>query len=161
MYDVCHSASARGSRLKSFGINSRPLSLSLPPSLSPTPPSDSVLRVQRLLRFIGDDVWSQTCRRFSGGNGWIHDGLLPGIWPGHRRRTHLPLVGTFVIFDHPLPPPHSIRTPLFHASTMVENSKKHRQNSHPIIHCPKSERVSKVSAAEGASEASSSEQANE
>ena len=29
--------------------------------------------------------------------------------------------------------------------TMVENRKKHRQNSHPIIHCPMSEGVSKVS----------------
>ena len=26
--------------------------------------------------------------------------------------------------------------------TMVENGKKHRQNSHPIIHCPTSERTS-------------------
>ena len=49
---------------------------------------------------------------------------------------------------------------------MVENQKKHRQNSHPIIHCPTSEGVSEVSeqanesAAEGASEASSPEQAN-
>ena len=47
---------------------------------------------------------------------------------------------------------------------MVENRKKHRQNSHPIIHCPTSEGVSevseRVSAAEGASEASSPEQAN-
>ena len=29
--------------------------------------------------------------------------------------------------------------------TMVENGKKHRQNSHPIIHCPTSEGVSEVS----------------
>ena len=29
--------------------------------------------------------------------------------------------------------------------TMVENKKKHRQNSHPIIHCPTSEGVSEVS----------------
>ena len=28
---------------------------------------------------------------------------------------------------------------------MVENRKKHRQNSHPIIHCPTSEGVSEVS----------------
>ena len=28
--------------------------------------------------------------------------------------------------------------------TMVENRKKHRQNSHPIIHCPTSEAVSEV-----------------
>ena len=45
--------------------------------------------------------------------------------------------------------------------------KKHRQNSHPIIHCPMSEGVSevsgaseRVSAAEGLSKASSPEQAN-
>ena len=38
---------------------------------------------------------------------------------------------------------------------MVENRKKHRQNSHSIIHCPTSEGVSeRLSAAEGASEAS-------
>ena len=30
-------------------------------------------------------------------------------------------------------------------STMVENRKKHRQNSHPIIHFPTSEGVSEVS----------------
>ena len=43
---------------------------------------------------------------------------------------------------------------------MVENGKKHRQNSHLIIHCPTSkgvsevsEGVSEVSAAEGTSEA--------
>ena len=30
-------------------------------------------------------------------------------------------------------------------STMVKNRKKHRQNSHPIIHCPTSEGVSEVS----------------
>ena len=29
--------------------------------------------------------------------------------------------------------------------TMVENREKHRQNSHPIIHCPTNEGVSKVS----------------
>ena len=29
--------------------------------------------------------------------------------------------------------------------TMVENGKKHRQNSHLIIHCPTSEGVSEVS----------------
>ena len=29
--------------------------------------------------------------------------------------------------------------------TMVENRKKHRQNFHPIIHCPTSEGVSEVS----------------
>ena len=29
--------------------------------------------------------------------------------------------------------------------TMVENKKKHRQNSHPIIHCPTREGVSEVS----------------
>ena len=29
--------------------------------------------------------------------------------------------------------------------TMVENGKKHRQNCHPIIHCPTSEGVSEVS----------------
>ena len=49
--------------------------------------------------------------------------------------------------------------------SMVENRKKQRQNSYPIIHCPTSEGVSEVSerasAAEGASEASSPEQANE
>ena len=49
-------------------------------------------------------------------------------------------------------------------NTMIENRKKHRQNSHPIIHYPTSEGVSevseRVSAAEGASEASSPEQAN-
>jgi len=28
---------------------------------------------------------------------------------------------------------------------MVEKRKKHRQNSHPIIHCPTSEGVSEVS----------------
>ena len=28
---------------------------------------------------------------------------------------------------------------------MVESRKKHRQNSHPIIHCPTSEGVSEVS----------------
>ena len=58
---------------------------------------------------------------------------------------------------------------LFYRRTMVENRKKHGQNSHPIIHCPMSEGVSevseraseRVSAAEGASEASSPEQANE
>ena len=51
---------------------------------------------------------------------------------------------------------------------MVENGKKHRQNSHPIIHCPTSEGVSevserakKVSTVEGASDTSSPEQANE
>ena len=52
---------------------------------------------------------------------------------------------------------------------MVENRKKHRQNSHPMIHCPMSEGVSEVSertselvsAAERASEASRAEQANE
>ena len=47
---------------------------------------------------------------------------------------------------------------------MVENGKKHRQNSHPIIHFPTSEGVSevseRVSVAEGASEASSPEQAS-
>ena len=32
-----------------------------------------------------------------------------------------------------------------YADTMVENRKKHRQNSHLIIHCPKSEGVSGVS----------------
>ena len=42
-----------------------------------------------------------------------------------------------------------------------KTGKKHRQNSHSIIHCPTSERVSEVSAAEGASKASSPEQANE
>ena len=31
--------------------------------------------------------------------------------------------------------------------SMVENRKKHRQNSHPIIHCPTSEGVSEVSGA--------------
>ena len=31
------------------------------------------------------------------------------------------------------------------SGTMVENRKKHRQNSHPIIHCPTSEGVSEVS----------------
>ena len=54
-------------------------------------------------------------------------------------------------------------------STMVENKKKHRQNSHLIIVFPTSEGVSevseraseRVSAAEGASEASSPEQVNE
>ena len=30
---------------------------------------------------------------------------------------------------------------------MVENRKKHRQNSHPIIHCPTNEGVSEVSGA--------------
>ena len=45
--------------------------------------------------------------------------------------------------------------------TMVENRKKHRQNSHLIILFPTSEGVSEVSAAEGANEASSPEQANE
>ena len=49
--------------------------------------------------------------------------------------------------------------------TMVENRKKHRQNNHPIIHCPTSEGVSevseRVSAAEGMSEKSSPKQANE
>ena len=52
--------------------------------------------------------------------------------------------------------------------TMVKNGKKHRQNSHLISHCPMSEGVSEVSeraseqvsAAEGASEASSPEQVN-
>ena len=59
---------------------------------------------------------------------------------------------------------------------MVQNRKKHRKNSHLIIHCPTSEGVSevsegvsevserasnRVSAAEGASKASSPEQANE
>ena len=48
--------------------------------------------------------------------------------------------------------------------TMVENGRKHRQNSNLTIHCPTSEGVSEVSeqvsAAEGASEASSPEQAN-
>ena len=29
--------------------------------------------------------------------------------------------------------------------TMVQNSKQHRVNSHPIIHCPTSERVSELS----------------
>ena len=47
----------------------------------------------------------------------------------------------------------------------VGQNKKHRINSHPIIHCPTSEGLSevceRVSAAEGASEASSPEQANE
>ena len=47
-----------------------------------------------------------------------------------------------------------------HHFTMVENGKKHRQNSRLIIHVPTSEGVSEVSAAEGASEASSPEQAN-
>ena len=53
-------------------------------------------------------------------------------------------------------------------NTMVENRKKHRQNSNLINHFPMSEGMSKVSeaservsAAEGASEASSPEQANE
>ena len=48
--------------------------------------------------------------------------------------------------------------------TMVQNSKKLRMISHPIIHCPTSEGVSEqVSAVEcsGASKASSAEQANE
>ena len=43
--------------------------------------------------------------------------------------------------------------------------KKRRQNSHPIIHCPTSKGVSEVneraSTAEGASEVSSPQQANE
>ena len=42
--------------------------------------------------------------------------------------------------------------------TMVENGKKHRQNSYQIIHFSTSEELSAV---EGASEASSPEQANE
>ena len=42
---------------------------------------------------------------------------------------------------------------LFYRRTMVENRKKHGQNSHPIIHCPTSEGVSEVS---GASERVSS-----
>ena len=47
-------------------------------------------------------------------------------------------------------------------STMVQNRKKHRKNSHLIIHCPTSEGVSeRVSAAEHATKASSAEQANE
>ena len=46
--------------------------------------------------------------------------------------------------------------------TMVENRKKHRQNSHPIIHCPMSEGLGeRVNTAEGASEASSPEQVYE
>ena len=51
---------------------------------------------------------------------------------------------------------------------MIQNRKKHRIDSHPIIHCHKSEGVrevsgasEQVSAAERASEASSAEQANE
>ena len=32
-----------------------------------------------------------------------------------------------------------------YSHTMVENGKKHRQNSHPIIHCPTREGVSEVS----------------
>ena len=44
---------------------------------------------------------------------------------------------------------------------MGKNRRKHRINSHPIIHCPTSEGVSEESAAEGASKASSPEQANE
>ena len=46
-----------------------------------------------------------------------------------------------------------------HRSTMVQNGKKHRKNSHPIIHFPTSEWVSEMServrAAERASKASS------
>ena len=53
----------------------------------------------------------------------------------------------------------------FSLCTMVENRKKHRENSHPIIHFPTSEGVSevseRVSAAEGAREANSPEEANE
>ena len=45
-------------------------------------------------------------------------------------------------------------------STMVENRKK-KQNSHPIIHCPTSKGLSKLSAAERASEASYAERINE
>ena len=52
--------------------------------------------------------------------------------------------------------------------TMVENRKKHRQNSHLLIYSPTSEGVSEVSevskqvrAVEGASEASSLEQVKE
>ena len=48
---------------------------------------------------------------------------------------------------------------------MVQNRKKHRKNSHFIIHFPTSEEVSgvskRVSAAECASEVSSAEQARE
>ena len=49
---------------------------------------------------------------------------------------------------------------------MGQNRKKHRINSHPIIHVPTSEGVGeqaseRVSAAEGASEASSPGQVNE
>ena len=43
---------------------------------------------------------------------------------------------------------------------MGQNRKKHRINSHLIIHCPTSKGVSKVSAAERASEASRVEQVN-
>ena len=39
----------------------------------------------------------------------------------------------------------SVSAQAIHQGTMVENRKKHRQNSHPIIHCPTSEGVSEVS----------------
>ena len=44
---------------------------------------------------------------------------------------------------------------------MVENRRKHRQNSRLIMHCPTIEGVSEVSAAERASDASSAEQVNQ
>ena len=44
---------------------------------------------------------------------------------------------------------------------MVENRKKHRQNSHPIIHCPTSEGVSKVSKRSGGREQSEQSKASE
>ena len=48
----------------------------------------------------------------------------------------------FLIFDHIVP---SNALALFPLRTMVENRKKHRQNSHLIIHFPTSEGVSDVS----------------
>ena len=46
-------------------------------------------------------------------------------------------------------------------SLWARTETKNRINSHPIIHCPTSEGVSEVSAAERTSEAISAEQANE
>ena len=62
--------------------------------LSSSSSSDVVLHLERVFRVSGDDVWSETRRRFSSGDGGLDDGDLPSLRARDWSWTHLPHSGT-------------------------------------------------------------------